>query len=111
MTSKEAFEEIIKVCNYYHRKISNFDCETVCGYPIKNIEKDLEVLEILKEGYKDAKVIAYDTVFTAFFKEYQTKVKELYPLFISLPFNDGDAGKALSEMKESIRKSIGIDLL
>lgn len=50
MTSKEAFEEIIKVCNYYHRQISNFDCETICGYPIKNIEKDLEVLEILKSS-------------------------------------------------------------
>lgn len=50
MNSKEAFEEIIKVCNYYHRQKSNFDCETVCGYPIKNIEKDLEVLEILKSS-------------------------------------------------------------
>ena len=50
MNSKEAFEEIIKVCNYYHRQISNFDCETVCGYPIKNIERDLEVLEILKSS-------------------------------------------------------------
>ena len=50
MTSKEAFEEIIKVCNYYHRQISNFDCETVCGYPIKNIERDLEILEILKKS-------------------------------------------------------------
>lgn len=59
MTSKEAFEEVIKVCNYYHRQISNFDCETVCGYPIKKIERDLEVLEIIKkwsfiqENYKD----------------------------------------------------------
>ena len=59
MNSKEAFEEIIKVCNYYHRQISNFDCETVCGYPIKKIERDLEVLEIIKkwsfiqENYKD----------------------------------------------------------
>ena len=81
------------------------------GFLVHIVKDEEEVLEILKEGYKDAKVIAYDTVFTAFFKEYQTKVKELYPLFISLPFNDGDAGKALSEMKESIRKSIGIDLL
>ena len=50
MNSKEAFEEIIKVCNYYHRQISKFDCETVCGYPIKNIKRDLEVLEILKSS-------------------------------------------------------------
>ena len=50
MNSKEAFEEIIKVCNYYHRQISNFDCETVCGYPIKKIERDLEVLELLKSS-------------------------------------------------------------
>lgn len=50
MNSKEAFEEIIKVCNYYHRQISNFDCVTICGYPIKNIERDLEVLDILKKS-------------------------------------------------------------
>ena len=49
MTSKEAFEEIIKVCNYYHRQISNFDCETVCGYPIKKIARDLEILELLRK--------------------------------------------------------------
>lgn len=46
MTSREAFEEIVKVCNYYHRQISKVDCESICGYPIKNIEKDLEVLDI-----------------------------------------------------------------
>lgn len=50
MNSKEAFEEIIKVCNYYHRQISKVDCESICDYPIKNIEKDLEVLEILKSS-------------------------------------------------------------
>ena len=61
MTSKEAFEKIIEVCRYYHRGISNVDCKTVCGYPIKNIERDLEVLEIIKkwtfiiqENYKDS---------------------------------------------------------
>lgn len=54
MTSKEAFEKIVEVCRYYHRGISNVDCKTVCGYPIKNIERDLEVLEILKS------LIVYD---------------------------------------------------
>ena len=59
MTSKEAFEEIIKVCNLYHRQISNVDVDSIHGYPIKKIEKDLEVLEIIKkwsfiqENYKD----------------------------------------------------------
>lgn len=50
MTSKEAFKEIIKVCNYYHKQISKVDCESIYGYPLKNIEKDLEVLEILKRS-------------------------------------------------------------
>ena len=49
MTSKEAFERIIEVCNYYHRKISRVDCESICGYPIKNIKRDLEVLELLRK--------------------------------------------------------------
>ena len=59
MKSKEAFEEIIKVCNLYHRQIANVDVESIHGYPIKKIEQDLEVLEIIKKwsfiqkNYKD----------------------------------------------------------
>ena len=52
------------------------------GFLVHIVKDEEEVLEILKEGYKDAKVIAYDTAFTDFFREYQKKVKQLYPLFI-----------------------------
>ena len=57
MTSKEAFEEIIKVCNLYHRQIANVDVESIHGYPIKKIEKDLEVLEIIKTKNVDISLV------------------------------------------------------
>ena len=50
MTSKEAFEKMVEICNYYHHTIvKDIDIQTICGYPIDNIKKDLEVLEILKK--------------------------------------------------------------
>lgn len=50
MTSKEAFEKIIELCNYYqHKIVKDTEVETICGYPIDNIRKDLEILEILKK--------------------------------------------------------------
>ena len=57
-TSLEAFEEIIKICNLYHQQITNAgDIESVGGYPIKKIKKDLEIVEcfrkIPKQDLKD----------------------------------------------------------
>ena len=50
MTSKEAFEKIIELCNHYqHTIVKDTEVETICGYPIDNIRKDLEILEILKK--------------------------------------------------------------
>lgn len=52
MTSKEAFEKIVELCNSYHHTIvKDTDIELICGYPIDNIRRDLEVLEILKKHY------------------------------------------------------------
>ena len=51
MTSKEAFEKIIELCNHYHHTIvKDTEVETICGYPIDNIRKDLEILEIIKKS-------------------------------------------------------------
>ena len=50
MTSKEAFEKMVELCNFYHHTIvKDTDIEFVCDYRIDNIRKDLEVLEILKK--------------------------------------------------------------
>lgn len=81
------------------------------GFLVHVVNDEDEMKEILKELPKDVKVIAYDTAFTDFFTEYSKNKKGLYPLYLPLPFAEEDEGKALSEMKESIRKSIGIDLL
>ena len=50
MTSKEAFEKMVELCNFYHHTIvKDTDIEFVCDYRIDNIRRDLEVLEILKK--------------------------------------------------------------
>lgn len=52
MTSKEAFEKMVELCNFYHHTIvKDTDIELICGYPVDNIRRDLEVLEILKKHY------------------------------------------------------------
>jgi len=81
------------------------------GFLVHVVSDEEEITEILKELPKDVKVIAYDTTFATFFEHYYKNQKQLYPLYLPLPFDAKDEGKAISEMKESIRKSIGIDLL
>lgn len=51
MTSKEAFEKIREIMEQYHHQFvkDNIKLETIEGYPINKIEKDLELLEILKK--------------------------------------------------------------
>ena len=53
MTSKEAFEKIREILEqYYHQFVKdNIKLETIEGYPINKIEKDLEVLEALKKHF------------------------------------------------------------
>ena len=54
MTSKEAFEKIIELCNHYQHTIEkDTEVGTIWGYPIDNIRKDLEVLEIIKKSVTD----------------------------------------------------------
>lgn len=54
MTSKEAFEKIIELCNYYQHTIEkDTEVGNIWGYPIDNIRKDLEVLEIIKKSITD----------------------------------------------------------
>ena len=43
---------MVELCNFYHHTIvKDTDIELICGYPIDNIRRDLEVLEILKKHY------------------------------------------------------------
>lgn len=49
MNSVEAFEEIIKILNCYHKQVTKVDVENIDGYPIKKIKEDLEILECFKK--------------------------------------------------------------
>lgn len=57
MNSVEAFEEIIKILNCYHKQVTKVDVDNINGYPIKKIKEDLEILEcfrkIPKQDLKD----------------------------------------------------------
>ena len=62
MTSKEAFEKIIDLCNHYQHTIEkDTEMGTIWGYPIDNIRKDLKILEIFKKHYDyDSLVVSAD---------------------------------------------------
>ena len=77
MTSLEAFEEIIKVCNLYHQQITNAgDIYSINNYPIKKIKNDLEIVEcfrkIPKQDLKDFIdwQIRYEKNFNIWLKEF-----------------------------------------
>ena len=81
MTSKEAFEKMVELCNLYHHTIvKDTDIELICGYPIDNIRRDLEVLEILKKHFNSDSLIVSLGSFISFYiykddKDFK-KVKE-----------------------------------
>lgn len=84
MTSLEAFEEIIKVCNLYHRQIvNNGNIDSIDGYPIKKIKNDLEIVEcfrkIPKQDLKDFIdwQIRYEKQFNIWLKEFVNDPKPI----------------------------------
>ena len=52
MSDLEAFDKIIELCNLYHSWMAkeNIDIETVDNYPIENIRKSLQALEIIQKN-------------------------------------------------------------
>ena len=79
MTSKEAFEKIIELCNHYQHTIEkDTEIGTIWGYPIDNIRKDLEILEKYK-SIEDILGIDLITLFKAL-KDRQVIFKHIYGL-------------------------------
>ena len=67
MTSKEAFEKIIELCcHYQHTIVKDTEIGTIWGYPIDNIRKDLEILEIFKKHYDDYSLVVSANNFISF---------------------------------------------
>lgn len=59
MNGLEAFKKLREYINIEHRKIVNVDVETIGDYPLDKIEKELKVLQILKENSVDLALIDY----------------------------------------------------
>ena len=50
MTSLEAFEEMVRICNLLNQQITkDGDIYSINNYPIKKIKNDLEILECFKK--------------------------------------------------------------
>lgn len=78
MTSIEAFDKIIKYLNEYHHSFANVDIETVEGYPIEKIRKELKAFEIIKKYPEWKGSILYLLYMSYYWKEgNRTITKEL----------------------------------
>lgn len=81
------------------------------GFLVHIVRDEEELTEVMRELSANVKLIAYDTFFKDYFKDVTERQKEMYPLYLPIPFTGEDEGKALLDVRENIRKSIGIDLL
>lgn len=81
------------------------------GFDTIIIEADDKLALYLKTISIDVKLIAYDAYFKDFFDKYRKEKHNLYPMFLELPLEKGNIGSKILDVKESIKKSIGIDLL
>ena len=77
MTSLEAFEEIVRICNLLNQQITKAgDIYSINNYPIKKIKNDLEIVEcfrkIPKQDLKDfiEWQIRYEKNFNIWLKEF-----------------------------------------
>ena len=77
MTSLEAFEEMVRICNLLNQQITkDGDIYSINNYPIKKIKNDLEIVEcfrkIPKQDLKDfiERQIRYEKNFNIWLKEF-----------------------------------------
>ena len=98
MTSKEAFEKMVELCNFYHHTIvKDTDIEFVCDYRIDNIRRDLEVLEILKKKNINIRALK------SWNKTYKGKLT--YQNYLDI-LDDCDLGEKLTQEEYDILKEV-----
>lgn len=81
------------------------------GFLVHIVSDEDEVREIIDDLNKEIKLIAYDSDYELVISHYKNKQTALYPLYLALPLNKDKVGNKVAEIRESIKKSIGIDLL
>ena len=84
MTSLEAFEEMVRICNLLNQQITKVgDIYSINNYPIKKIKNDLEIVEcfrkIPKQDLKDfiERQIRYEKNFNIWLKEFANGPKPI----------------------------------
>lgn len=79
------------------------------GFKVYILNSEAEINELFKSLTNQTKVIGYDSDLKEVILKY--KRYDGYPLFLEIPFNSLQKGDKQMEIKEKIKKSIGIDLL
>lgn len=76
-----------------------------------HILKAEEIINFLGHLDKNIKLIGYDQSVRDSVNVYKKNKQNVFPLLLELPLEEENIGNKLFEVKESIKKSIGIDLL
>lgn len=81
------------------------------GFKVYIFDTDDEITSFLHRLDKNVIVIGYDSRISLIVNNYKSQRNSTIPLYLELPLDNEMAGHKLDEVKESIKKSIGIDLL
>ena len=76
-----------------------------------HILKEEDFLNFLSHLNKNIKLIGYDQSVSHIISKNKKNKQNVFPLLLELPLEEENIGNKLFEVKESIKKSIGIDLL
>lgn len=80
------------------------------GFEVFIVENEKNVLDLIKNNYSTVKIIGFDSQFRSIISEIK-KEEHIYPIFLEIPLDKSNIGGKTNEIKEKIKKSIGIDLL
>ncbi|MFA5560940.1 MAG: hypothetical protein WC964_04110 [Acholeplasmataceae bacterium] len=81
------------------------------GFDVHIINELDEVQKILNSLDRNVKIIGFDPELKPVMDKYKDKKQTVYPILLELPLDGKETGSKVLEVKESIKKSIGIDLL
>src|SRR5690554_143494 len=81
------------------------------GFKVYIFDTDDEITSFLHRLDKNVIIIGYDSRISLIVNNYKSQRNSTIPLYLELPLDSEMVGHKLDEVKESIKKSIGIDLL
>ena len=80
------------------------------GFDVFIIHDENDLTTFFNKLNDEIKVIGYDSDLSELILKFKNE-KNSFPMFLELPLDESHIGKKTMEIKEKIKKSIGIDLL